>query len=48
MDQPTEYMADLESVRMARNAYKPTKRAEQSLDVDAVFASAPTPKAVTG
>jgi hypothetical protein len=48
MDQPIEYMVDLESVRVARDSYKPTKRAEQKLDADTIFASAPKPKAVAG
>lgn len=48
MDQPCEYMTDLESVRMARNAYKPAKTAGKAIDIDAIFASAPPPKAVAG
>ena len=48
MDQPCEYMADLESVRMARDVYKPAKAASVATDIDTIFASAPTPKAVTG
>jgi hypothetical protein len=48
LDQPTEYMADLEAARLGRDSYKPKQQLEQGMDQDSIFASAPPPKSVAG
>jgi len=48
LDQPVEYMTDLESVRLARDGFKATQNAEKEVDIAGIFASAPAPKSAAG